>query len=528
MLKTIKKKHALVIVNYGNKNGEEVFYFAEKIKEIINEGPRSIPPDAEEEKYKARWKQRWLSLLKEDPYFSDLYDEQEKLSDLKNDYFRFEPFVVSSWKGPEPSPVTAEEILKISNEELSKKLKEFKSQNRWDGPSVEGFSTALKEAVKTKPDKFLKDLKPFENARFTYVYEIINGLRDAWNEKKDIQWGALLDFIAIYISQDEFWSDKNIVQEGGDWVAGINHEVVVGAIGELIKDGTRDDAWAFSEEYLEKAKEIIFLLMDKAVADEKDIGSDYVTYSLNSPNGKLIEAFINLTLKIARVRKKEGIEEEPRWFEEFKNKYEVVLKKGITEAYTTVGRFMPNFAYLDMKWLKDQISLLSSEKGSNQWEAFIDGYISIGTVYDDLYELMLPHYEYGLSYDFKERRDWEHLIQHISLGYLRGRETLDAPKSLFKKIVHEWEPERIQEIISFLWMQRNYLTESTDENEKIRTRIIEFWKLIYEKYMDKEDKSLTKKDKNILSHDGSLAVTLSDPKAFEVGGNIANNRRQIF
>ena len=31
------EKHALVIVNYGNKNGEEVFSFAEKIKKIIKE-----------------------------------------------------------------------------------------------------------------------------------------------------------------------------------------------------------------------------------------------------------------------------------------------------------------------------------------------------------------------------------------------------------------------------------------------------------------------------------------------------------
>ena len=35
----------------------------------------------------------------------------------------------------------------------------------------------------------------------------------------------------------------------------------------------------------------------------------------------------------------------------------------------------------------------------------MDGYLSIGTVYDDLYELMRPHYQYGLSYDFKEKRN---------------------------------------------------------------------------------------------------------------------------
>ena len=54
----------------------------------------------------------------------------------------------------------------------------------------------------------------------------------------------------------------------------------------------------------------------------------------------------------------------------------------------------------------------------------MDGYLSIGKVYDDLYELMRSYYQYGLSYGFLEKRNREHLIQHLCIGYLEDHEML--------------------------------------------------------------------------------------------------------
>jgi len=501
-----------------NNSGEFTPNEKEIIKKIIMEGPIEIKDDGDVEKRKARWKQRWLSLLKDDSYFSNLYDEQKKLSGVEKDEFRFEPFTISSWSGPSPSPLTSEEILNISNEELVVRMRKFKTKDPWEGPSVEGFAAALKIAVKENPDKFLDNMKPFEDAEFAFVYEIIDGLEDAWNGKKDIQWGTLLDFITIYINKDEFWNDEYMRQKGSGWPEGVDHEVVAGVIGELITDGTRDDEWAFSEQYLEKAKEILFLLLDKAEADEEDIGSDYVTHSLNSSNGKLNEAFINLARRIARINKKKGMEEEPKWSDEFKSKFKAVLEKGMIEAYTTLGRFMPNFAYLDMSWLKDKINRLSSEKGSNRWEAFMAGYFAVGTVYDELYPLMREHCEYGFDYEFKDEHDREYLIHHICIGYLRGHEKLNNSASLFEKIIDAWKYEQIKDIIHFFWMQRNDLSVNTDENADFKEKIIVFWKWVYEnKYKNESDDHLTDNDKKILSNLALLTVFLSkiDSEKFE-------------
>jgi hypothetical protein len=139
----------------------------------------------------------------------------------------------------------------------------------------------------------------------------------------------------------------------------------------------------------------------------------------------------------------------------------------------------------------------------------MDGYLSIGTVYDDLYELMRAHYQYGLSYDFKDKRNQEHFLQHICVGYLRDHERLEDPDSLFRKIVDAWKPEQIKEIIGFFWRQRGYLVERSEENEKMRGKIIEFWRQLYAKYKGKDAKSLTQEDKKILSSASKLAGILS-------------------
>jgi hypothetical protein len=480
-----------------NPNEKEI------IRKIIEAGPQLLP-DENPEKYKAYWKQKWLSLMKDDPIFAPLFEEQKKLTGVEKEKFSFgTEFKTSSGFGP--SPLSVEEILKLSSADLAIKLKEFRSEKKWEGMTVEGFSVALKEAVIANPVKFTENLSSFEDVFFIYVYKILNGLKDIWKEKKTIDWGKVFDFIAPYIKKDQFWKDEYVVEQG-TWLGGTDHEWITGMIAELIQEGTSDDAWAFSEDYFDKAKEIIFILL-REPEEDKEI-TDYVTYLLNTPRGKLITALVYLALRIARVNEKKGIKTEPRWSDAYKEKFNEILNKKIIEAYVSLGRFLPYFSYLDKEWIKGKIEQVISEQETKYWQAFIEGYLSIGRVFDDLYVLMKPHYQHGLSCDFKEKRNWEHLIQHICIGYLRDHERLDDPDSLFRKIVDEWKPEQIREVLGFFWMQRDYLTEGSEENERMRGKIIEFWRHLHGKYKGKDEGSLTKEDRHILSAVSMLATFL--------------------
>jgi hypothetical protein len=483
------------------------------IRTIIETGPEWVHPE-NPAKYKAYWKQKWLYLLKDDPLFKPLYEEQKKLTGIDKEEFSYGT-KFKTFEGFGPSPLTKEEILSLTNTDLAIRMKEFRAEKKWENMTIEGFSIALKEAVMANPSRFTSDLNPFGDVGFVYVYKILDGLKDSWNEKKAIEWGKIFDFIDPYIKKDEFWNDDYIV-ERETWLGKADHEWIMGIIAELLGEGSKDDAWAFPEVYFEKARDVIFTLL-KEPETEKEKLTDYVAYTLNTPCGKLITALVYLALRIARANGKKGIQKEPKWDEQFKNKYDEILEKEVIEAYTNLGRYLPNLAYLDRRWVTDKVTSLASESGSKLWEAFMDGYLSIGKVYDDLYEMISPYYQYGISYGFKEKRNREHLIQHICIGYLRNHEEIDDPHSLFQKIIDDWKPEQIREVAGFFEMQRKYLTKSSEENERMKGKIIEFWRHLYAKYKGRDARSLTKEDKKILSSISRLIVFLPkiDTESYE-------------
>ena len=222
----------------------------------------------------------------------------------------------------------------------------------------------------------------------------------------------------------------------------------------------------------------------------------------------MITALVYLALRIARVDEKKGIKNETRWTEGFKNKFDELLDGKVIDAYTSLGRFLPYLSYLDKEWIKGKIEQTISEKESKYWQAFMEGYLSVGSVDDDLYSLMKPHYEYGLSCEFKQRHDRKYLIQHICIGYLSGREKLDDPGSLFRKIIDVWKPEQIREVIGFPGCRGTTCLKVRKRTKRWREKIIEFWRLLYKKYKDKDKGSLTREDKHILSAVSKLATFL--------------------
>jgi len=489
------------------KNLRQLSYKQKNILEDkVEQGIKRHAPKEDAERYFVLFKQEIYEALSHDPYFKGLYEEMKKITNVDTELHPAIGRVRTRW-GTNPPPLTKEEILRMTNMELTEFLSKFKTKDSWEGPTVGGLSDALKEAVKADPNKFADDLAPFNDSGFIYVYKILDGLKEAWKEKTVISWGRVFDFIILYIQKEQFWKDELVVEKG-DWLGGADHEWVTKIIAELLQEGTRDDSWAFSEECFEKARDVIFTLLKEPKEGKEDI-TDYVTYTLNTPCGKLLTALIYLSLRIARVNNKKGIKKELKWEEKCKNKYDEMLDKEVVEAYTNLGRYLPNLSYLDKHWANDNVEKLAGESGRRYWGAFMDGYLSIGTVYDDLYELMRAHYRYGLSYDFKDKRNREHLIQHICIGYLREHERLDDLHSLFRKIVDAWTPEQIKEIIGFFWRQRGYLVERSEENEKMRGKIIEFWRQLYGKYKGKDEKSLTQEDKKILSSASKLAGILS-------------------
>lgn len=483
--------------NFSNFNSEE----KQLILHIIKIGPQRFSED--NPAHKAYWRMKWLFYMKGDPDFADFYMEQKEIAGIE----KFTPkseVEVSDYI--ERSPLSIEEILKLSIPGLAVTLQQFRSEKKIEGMTVRAFAANLKEAVKARPDKFVGDLSSFDNVGFIYVYKILDGLREAWKEKRAFDWGRVFAFIVSYINKEEYWIDQYVI-EPGSWPGEADHEWVTGAIAELIQEGTADDTWAFSEDNFEDAKEVVLKLL--SLPEEEEKPKDYLSHALNTPVGKLLKAMVYLSLRIARVNKKKGIQK-PQWAAEFKAKFDEFLDKKITDAFTSLGLFLPYLAYLDRHWAEDKVKLLSADMQSDTWEAFIDGYLSIGRFYNDLYTLMKPHYIYGLSFAFRDKHNLEHLVQHICIAFLSGREGLQDAEGLFRRITDGPNPELIKEVISFLNMQRDYLITDSEENDKIRAKIIEFWRELYRKYMGRDESLFTKEDRLILSAAAGLAVFLKE------------------
>lgn len=280
-----------------------------KIKEIIDEGPQQYLPEKDQEKYIAYWKQKWYSAMKTDKYFKPLYEKQKQIT-LVDEKITFIKSPEVKWI-QEFSPLTKEKILAMKNEQLAEYLRTFRTKDSFKGFTVNGLADMLKMAVKEKPKKFTKNLTPFLNLGYLYIYELLWGMREVWSGRKEINWDELFQFIKRYIKKDGFWEDKFKVKED-DWPA--THLWVTGMIGELVQEGTKDDSWAFSEEYFKDAKEIILLILkqQKTLQKEEEIG-DAITHALNSSFGKVITALIYLALRIARTEEKKDRRKEVKW-----------------------------------------------------------------------------------------------------------------------------------------------------------------------------------------------------------------------
>ena len=518
-----------LILKNSSSFGDELKHILGKLKKINKEQREILKNKIEnsakledfrenQELYLTLHKQKFYKALSHDQYFKKLHAEM-KNSTKYDIELRSTIGKVKISSGLGLSPLTKEEIMLMSNEELAEFLSTFRTTDHWKGPSVIGLSSIFKEVVKENPEKFIDNLSPFLETGNLYVSDILWGIRDAWEDKKIFYWGKLFEFIKQYINQEDFWSDKYAVK---DDFREANHFWVLEAVGELITKGTIDDSRSFSEKHYSEAQKIIFQILDKILIDKKELlesrseRNDFITYTSNSTFGKITEALLILAYRIKKFEQKTKNKQPVSWEINIKNKYEELLKNEIIESYVWLGKYLLIFYLLiDKDWTETQINKISSKK-EQIWEAFMQGYLYSNKIDEDLYRLMKPHYERAINYEFKEKHSSEKLVQRISFLYLRDIEKIDDESGLFRKILNKGNLLQIKEIIGWFWMQRDLIigpikekkkTEETARIEKMRELIIDFWRWVYESRY-KEKHQFNEEDKKILSNFSKLTVFL--------------------
>lgn len=364
------------------------------------------------------------------------------------------------------SPINIRDFKESTVDEVVRALEKIKYANDSEALDNRGINIQLADLVKNDPMKFSDEIKKFNELSISFNSDVINGLTNAWQERKQFNWGSTLDFILDIIKDDFFWQKD---YEGGyDF-----RDSFIRYVCEMLAAGTQNDDNAFDEKYLNRAEEIL-LIFDQNVYDSGNGFNDAATHYLNSTFGKFYDALLNLSLRFARVHKES---KNVLWLPSIKNIFNRRLDRNSESAldiFICLGGFLPNFIFLDRQWVNDNINLIFPKENEPHWQAAIEGYLSFVRRYHESNYLLLRknnHILKAINSDF-DRQIAENLFAHIFFAHLSGLEKLDEPESMLSKII---ESEKYNSTIAhFLWAQR--------DNPDVTSEIIfPIWKRIFDK-----------------------------------------------
>lgn len=415
----------------------------------------------------------WLSAIKD--YGSDVSQNYKVSIDIVGgapEHPDFSSYTSSGWVGRK-SPIPKEELLSMKVEQLVERLSSYEDLGQFGEPGLDGLAKALRQAVKSEPVRFCKQLHAFSSLDLAYVYELLEAYGELWTEKAKLPWdeiwGYLLAFCQRLVEQERFWVIEN-TQSRGSFVE--NRDWVVGGIGRLIENGTRSDEHVFPEKYLEQAGSILQVLLEKEKGEEFRPDSDAVSIAINSPRGRCIEAFINLSLRLCRLADKSSSNHLDTWgkLEPVYNAELVRADSGEYEFATLVVNYLPNFLYMSKDWVLANLNSIFDQDNYQKWLCAMNGYAYVGTVYEGIYRhLKNGHFIRALDDENLKERVAKKIIQNIAIAYINNFESLDDGSSLIRQLLVRNKYSELSQLIWFLWTLRK------DKDQKIRQKIYDLW-----------------------------------------------------
>jgi hypothetical protein len=416
----------------------------------------------------------WLNAIHEFGYEeSKLYQKCISVVGGEPEHPDFSSYMTSGWVDHE-SPIPKDELLSMEVDELVKRLGSYKDPVKFGEPGLEGLTKALGQAVKASPTRFFKQLNKFAGLDLAYVYQLLKAYGELWAEKAllpwDEIWQHLLSFCERLIEQRRFWTPDN-ARERSHFVA--NRHWVVGSIARLIENGTRSDEHAFSEKYLDRAKAILIILLENEKGEEFKPDSDVVSISINSPRGRCLEAFINLSLRSCRLADKQSGGHVEMW-KNLEPAYNAELARadiGEYEFATLVVNYLPNFLYMSKEWVLGNLSQIFDQENYQKWLCAMGGYAYVSTVYEGIYEYLKKqgHFIRALDDGNLKDRVVEKVVQNIVIAFINGFENLNDETSLIHQLFERRKYEELSQLIWFIWTLRK------EGDAKVRSKVFELW-----------------------------------------------------
>lgn len=480
-----KELFDLLSRNQNALNNDEI-----KIIEGIIQQGKQVEIEEQTDKQNEYWKLGWYSALKEIEPFKEKYLSLSKALNITSEHY--ENLGEIQVKSGSVSPISKDNLLKKSNQEIANYIKTFNPKRSFDEPSISGLSEIFGNAVETDPERFASEIEVYQEIPYIYSYYLLNSFGAAWKKQISFDWEKVLLYCLATLKNQKFYSGELQV-ENDDWHA--KPDWVVGSIANLLTDGLQNNNHAFDIKLLPITKEIVQIIVSnlKRVDDLKETNMDYPTYSLNSTAGKSLRALFDYSLH--RARNSFEHEDKGKWEADIKSLFEDTLRKGIIDGLILQGMYFEQFCFLDYDWITEQVKKHYTSE-DREWFAFMGGFAFGRPPYNkELYTIFYPHYERAIENNVR-LKSFSHngLVRHLTAFYFWKFETLSSEKLLFK-FVNNASPNDVSELIHFIRRQENYpITLSELEQQEFQQIIIDLWKFLAEKY---ENSTIEKEQKNL-------------------------------
>ncbi len=367
-------------------------------------------------------------------------------------------------------PITTEKLSAMSNIEIAAYLKGYTEEDI--GMHVlegRGLANTLTECVAANPQRFTDNLLPFQDVGNLYQSSLLQGCLDAWRNKKDFNWAALLEFIHQILLSKQFWTEQ--------YNDGFNYRNwVVSTAADLISEGTKDDTHAFDAQLLPLAEEILLILVDKTQQSVSTL-DNLPTDVLNSDRGRVFSAIVNYALRFARTNESEY--KDCRWSYAIRADFTKRLDRSVEpslEFSWTLGFHLPYLWYLDNEWIRLNINRIFPQRDEDHWQAAFSGYLLHPSVREEFYLLLKAHghYRKALNTHFADAEVLNGLVRHICTGWIENSETLDDKTSLIYQLIHSGNPNLLAGVVYF------FSRRADNSSEKMKVKVIPAWRALFE------------------------------------------------
>ncbi len=420
----------------------------------------------------------WLAAIKDlGKEEADSYQEAIRTAGAEPDHPDFTSFIGSLEDG-QKSPYLVEELIAMSAADLVKTLNDYRAEGGPRESGIKGLSETVKRVFKNSPLKYSDNLDSFSGLDLAYVHSIIVAYSELWNEKANLPWehlwNFLLNFVSKVIGKKRFWDPENAKQRDS-FVA--NRYWIVSALARFLGAGVRSDDHALPAKFHDRVEASLQVLLEKEEGVEFSPDDDAVSVSINSPRGQCIEALIFLTLSDCRLEDRSNDGNHDKAWEHYCGYFNAELEREESsekreyEFTTLVANYLPNFFYMSRHWVLKNLSRIFDQSNHLKWLCAMQGYSYVNRVDREIYGFLKEHGDFVRVLDIEDIKSnvEEEVIQHIVVGYIKDFESLGDEDSLIQIFLDRAVFEELSQLIWFI------RTLQKEDDDKLTRKVYELW-----------------------------------------------------